>query len=192
VGTRYTRDPGGGAFYGPKIDIKIRDAIGRAWQLSTIQFDFNLPERFDLSYVGEDSRLHRPLMIHRALYGSIERFFAILVEHYAGAFPVWLAPIQARLLSVTERAHAHCRDAALQLRAAGLRVDADDTGDKLGAKIRRAQTEKIPYMLIAGDKDVAAGTLSPRLRDGSQLPPLSTAALIEHLRAQATPAARSA
>jgi len=179
-------DPGGGAFYGPKIDIKIRDAIGRAWQLSTIQFDFNLPERFDLSYVGEDNRLHRPLMIHRALYGSIERFFAILVEHYAGAFPLWLAPIQARLLPVTERAHAHCQAAALQLKAAGLRVDVDTTGDKLGAKIRRAQTEKLPYMLIAGDKDVTAGTLSPRLRDGSQLPPLPVADLIEHVRAQST------
>jgi threonyl-tRNA synthetase len=169
------------AFYGPKIDIQVTDAIGRKWQCATIQLDYIQPENFDLHYIGEDSKKHRPVVIHRAIFGSFERFIAMLIEHYAGAFPVWLAPVQARGVVVSEKQVDFARTVEKQLRARGLRVDLDLSNDKLGAKIRRAQMEKIPYMLVLGDKEVAAGTVSPRARDGQQLPPMSLEAFADRL-----------
>jgi threonyl-tRNA synthetase len=171
-GLEFEVDEGGGAFYGPKIDIKLRDAIGREWQCSTIQADFQLPERFDLSYVGQDGAKHRVAMIHRALFGSLERFFAVLIEHYAGAFPMWLAPVQARVLTISEKQETWARNVLGVLQNRGFRVDADLSPDKVGAKIRRAQLEKIPVMLVCGPKEMEAGTVAPRLRDGKQLDPM--------------------
>jgi len=169
AGLAYERDEGGGAFYGPKIDIKIHDALGREWQLSTIQFDFNIPQRFGLAYVGEDGQEHQPYMVHRALLGSLERFFGILIEHYGGAFPLWLAPEQARVIPVTERQEAYAAAVAQRLTAADLRATVDGKSDKLGAKIRRAQEEKIPYMLIAGAREAERGTVALRSRTGGDL-----------------------
>src|SRR5262249_41663386 len=146
-----------------------RDAIGREWQCSTIQVDFNLPERFDLNYVGQDGSKHRVVMIHRALYGSLERFFAVLIEHYAGAFPMWLAPVQAARLTLPEKQEEWARKVAAQLTARGFRVDSDLSADKVGAKIRRAQLEKIPVMLVCGPKEMEQGSVAPRLRDGLRL-----------------------
>jgi threonyl-tRNA synthetase len=163
-GIKYEIEPGGGAFYGPKIDMKVRDAIGREWQMSTIQFDFNMPERFDMSYIGDDGAEHRPFMVHRALLGSIERFFAVLVEHYAGAFPLWLAPEQARILPITDGQVAHCEALAGRLRAAGFRVSVDSRSGTIGSKIREAQVEKIPYMAIIGGREAEAGTIALRTR----------------------------
>lgn len=160
---------GDGAFYGPKIDIYINDAIGRPWQLSTVQFDFNLPERFDLSYVGEDGGHHRPYMIHRALLGSMERFFGILIEHHAGAFPVWLAPVQAVLIPIADRHLEACRKTCERLRDAGLRAEVDESAERMNAKIRKAQVQKIPYMLVVGDREAAEGAVSVRLRSGEDL-----------------------
>jgi threonyl-tRNA synthetase len=180
-GLPYETDPGGGAFYGPKIDLKLRDALGREWQCSTIQVDFNLPNRFGLEYVGADGAKHRVVMVHRALLGSLERFFAVLVEHYAGAFPVWLAPIQARVINIGDRQEAWVNEVEATLRAKGFRVDADTSTDKLNAKIRNAQLEKIPYMLVCGDKEVEAKGVAARLRDGKQLPPMSLDEFIQHL-----------
>jgi threonyl-tRNA synthetase len=168
-GLEYELDPGGGAFYGPKIDLKLRDAIGREWQCSTIQVDFQLPEKFDLTYVGQDGAKHRVAMIHRALYGSIERFFAVLLEHYAGAFPLWLAAVQARVVTISEKQEEWARTVAQTLHERGFRVDTDLSSDKVGAKIRRAQLEKIPVMLVCGPKEMDAGSVAPRLRDGKQL-----------------------
>jgi len=164
----YEIDQGGGAFYGPKIDLKIKDAIGREWQMSTIQFDFNLPERFDLNFVGDDGERHRPYMVHRALFGSIERFFGILVEHYAGAFPLWLASEQARILPLTEEQTGAADEMLATLRKAGLRVTVDYKAGKVGAKIRAAQLAKVPYMLVVGPKEVEEGQVAVRCRDGSQ------------------------
>jgi threonyl-tRNA synthetase len=169
-GLPYQVDEGGGAFYGPKIDLKIRDALGREWQCATFQLDFQLPERFALEYVGADGLRHRPVMIHRALLGSVERFIAVLIEHHAGAFPLWLAPVQARVLSVSEKAEVYAQEVSAKLVAAGIRAEADVAPDKLGAKIRRAQVEKIPYMVVVGEKDMAARVVSPRTREGQQLP----------------------
>ncbi len=147
-------DPGGGAFYGPKISVQARDAIGRTWQMSTIQVDFQLPQRFDLHYVGADNERHRPIMIHRALFGSVERFFAVLLEHYAGAFPTWLAPVQVSLLPVADRHHGYADAVAQRLRAAGLRHEVLDAhNDTLGNRVRKAKTEKVPYVLVVGDDD---------------------------------------
>jgi threonyl-tRNA synthetase len=174
----YTIDEGGGAFYGPKIDLNLKDAIGRKWQLSTIQFDFNLPERFDLTYIGPDGQEHQPYMIHRTLLGSLERFFGVLIEHYAGAFPVWLSPVQAILIPITDRHLDYAGAVAAELRAAGLRVEVDDSGDRMGNKIRKAQGQKIPYMLVVGDKEVAANQVSVRLRSGDDLGPQPVAAFI--------------
>ncbi len=167
-GLAYEVDEGGGAFYGPKIDVKIKDALGRAWQCSTIQFDFNLPERFDMTFVGEDGREHRPFMIHRALLGSIERFFGVLVEHYAGAFPVWLAPEQVRIIPIADRHLDYARQVEAKLRAAHLRVEIDSSSSRMNAKIREAQMEKVPFMLILGDREVEEGTVSVRLRSGEK------------------------
>jgi len=184
-GLPYEMDPGGGAFYGPKIDLKLRDAIGREWQCSTLQVDFNNPERFDMTYVGQDGAKHRVVMMHRALLGSIERFFAVLVEHYAGAFPLWLAPVQARVITVSEKQDAWATEVQKTLREHGFRVEADLSSDKLGAKIRRAQVEKVPYMLVCGDKEVAARAVAPRTREGKQLPAMALEEFVRYFAAEA-------
>jgi len=186
TGHPFEVDAGGGAFYGPKIDLKIRDAIGREWQCTTFQLDYQMPERFELEYVANDGTRRRPIMIHRALLGSIERFIAVLIEHYAGAFPMWLAPVQARVISVSEKAETYAREAEGVLLAAGLRADADLSADKLNAKIRRAQMEKIPYMLVVGERDMAARVVSPRTREGKQLPALPLDDMAKTLVAEAT------
>jgi len=160
----FKRIEGEAAFYGPKIDVKLIDAIGRPWQLTTVQFDFNLPARFDLEYVGEDGSRHQPLMVHRALLGSVERFFGILIEHYAGAFPAWLAPVQVEVLPLSEKIAAYAQQVTEKLRGAGFRVHLDDRNEKLRAKIRDAQLQKIPYMLVVGGKEAEAGTVSVRHR----------------------------
>ena len=165
-GLPYKVKEGDAAFYGPKIDIDVRDAIGRTWQLSTIQLDFNHPDRFDLEYVGADNARHRPIMLHRALFGSLERFFGVLLEHYAGAFPTWMAPVQARVLPVAEAHQAHAAQVVERLAAEGFRVDIVDANDQLGKRIRSAKLEKIPYVLVVGDDDVAAGTLGVNPRGG--------------------------
>jgi threonyl-tRNA synthetase len=185
AGMPYEVDEGGGAFYGPKIDLKIRDAIGREWQCTTFQLDFQMPQRFELEYVAPDGSRQRPVMIHRALFGSIERFFAVLIEHFAGAFPMWLAPVQARVITVSEKAEAYGREVETVLLAAGLRADSDLSADKLNAKIRRAQLEKIPYMLVVGERDMAARVVSPRTRDGKQLPAQPIDELTKNLLAEA-------
>ncbi len=161
-------DPGGAAFYGPKISVQARDAIGRTWQMSTIQLDFNLPERFELEYTAPDGSRQRPVMIHRALFGSIERFFAVLTEHYAGAFPAWLAPVQVLAVPVAEAFDDYLSDVAARLRAEGIRVEVDLSDDRFGKKIRNASTQKVPFVLIAGGEDVEAGAVSFRYRDGRQ------------------------
>ncbi len=166
AGIDYDVDEGGGAFYGPKIDLKIKDALQREWQLSTIQFDFNLPDKFDLTFIGEDGEAHRPYMVHRALLGSLERFFGVLIEHYAGAFPVWLMPTQAVVIPIADRHVPFAKEVYQQLREAGLRVKLDDRGDRMNAKIRDAQNQKIPYMLIVGDREMESGQVSLRLRSG--------------------------
>ena len=166
----YDVDEGGGAFYGPKIDLKVHDALGREWQLSTIQFDFNLPARFGLEYTGEDGQRHRPYMVHRALLGSMERFFGVLIEHFAGAFPVWLAPVQAVVIPISTDKHLdYARDVTDRLKAAGLRVELDEGKDRMQAKIRQAQQQKVPYMLVVGGKEQEQGTVAVRLRSGEDL-----------------------
>jgi threonyl-tRNA synthetase len=165
----YQIDEGEATFYGPKIDLKVKDALGREWQLSTIQFDFTLPERFDLTYVGDDGQEHRPYMIHRALLGSMERFMGVLIEHFAGAFPVWIAPVQAVLIPIADRHLEYANDVAERLRGAGLRVEVDDRGERMNAKIRDAQLAKVPYMLIIGDREVEAGAVAVRLRSEENL-----------------------
>ncbi len=170
-GLSYRREEGEAVFYGPKIDIKIKDALGRAWQCTTIQFDFNIPERFDLTYVGPDGKEHRPYMVHRALLGSMERFFGVLIEHYAGAFPVWLSPVQVRIIPITERHNDYAYKIADRLRMEGLRVEVDDGPERMQAKIRQAQLEKIPYMLIVGDREVKEEKVAVRLRSGEDLGP---------------------
>ncbi len=165
-GLEYKIDEGGGAFYGPKIDLKIKDALGRSWQLTTIQFDFNLPERFDITYVGEDGREHQPYMIHRALLGSLERFFGILVEHYGGAFPAWLAPEQIRVIPIADRHMEYAKQVEERLRQAHFRVVADTSNSRMNAKIRQAQMQKVPYMLVIGDREAEAGAVSVRMRSG--------------------------
>ncbi|HEX9714173.1 MAG TPA: threonine--tRNA ligase, partial [Desulfurivibrionaceae bacterium] len=172
-GLAYEIDPGEGVFYGPKIDIKIKDVLGRSWQCSTIQVDFNLPERFEMTYTGEDGKEHQPIMIHRALMGSLERFIGVLIEHYAGAFPVWLAPAQARIMNITDAQSDYAEEVYAELRRAGVRVEKDLRNEKLNYKIREAQMQKIPYMLIIGDKEVEARQVTVRLRNGDNLPAMS-------------------
>lgn len=163
-GISYERIEGEAAFYGPKIDIKVEDSIGRLWQLSTVQFDFNLPERFQLEYIGEDNLRHRPVMVHRALFGSVERFFGVLIEHYAGAFPLWLAPVQVAVLPITDRINDYAEQIARRLSEKGFRVEANVRSDKIGAKIREAQLKKVPYMLILGDRERDEGLVAVRER----------------------------
>ncbi len=163
-GIEYERIEGEAAFYGPKIDFKVEDAIGRLWQLGTVQRDFNLPERFQLEYIGEDNKPHRPVMVHRALFGSIERFFGVLIEHYAGAFPMWLAPVQVVVLPITDRINEYAEKVTQELRGAGLRVEVNVRNDKIGAKIRDAQLQKIPFMLVLGDREAEQGQVAVRER----------------------------
>ena len=179
-------DPGGGAFYGPKIDIKIKDALGRSWQCSTVQVDFNNPERFELSYIGEDGKAHRPIMIHRALMGSIERFFGILIEHYGGAFPTWLAPVQAVIMNITDHQQDYVAAVVAQLKKAGFRAEADLRNEKIGFKIREAEKAKVPFMFVAGNREMQEGTLSVRGRRGSNLGTKTVAEVVDLLRAEVT------
>jgi threonyl-tRNA synthetase len=172
-GLEYQLDPGEGVFYGPKIDIKIKDVLGRSWQCSTIQVDFNLPERFEVSYIGEDGKEHQPIMIHRALMGSLERFIGVLIENYAGAFPLWLAPVQARIMNITDAQSDYCEKVYQELRQSGVRIEKDLRNEKLNYKIREAQLAKIPYMLVIGDREVESGTVTVRERSGKNLPPMS-------------------
>jgi threonyl-tRNA synthetase len=180
-GWSYKVDEGGGAFYGPKIDIKIEDAIGRKWQCSTIQVDFNLPDRFDLEYVAEDGTRKRPIMIHRALFGSLERFFGILVENYGGDFPLWLAPIQVRLIAVSDEQMPYLTEVERQMKAQGIRVQLDRSGERMQKQIRKAELEKIPVMAIAGNKEVESGSLSLRTRGQGELGVLTTQAVMDKL-----------
>ncbi len=174
-------DPGEGVFYGPKIDIKIKDSLGRAWQCTTIQVDFNLPERFDMEFVGSDGARHRPIMIHRALMGSLERFFGVLIEHYAGAFPAWLAPVQAEVIPVGETVNAYAKKVEEELNRAGIRVETDDRNEKLGFKIREAQLQKVPYMLVVGGKEETAGTVSVRSRAEGDLGAMTIADFVARI-----------
>ena len=164
LGYDFEVNEGDGAFYGPKLDFHLTDCLGRTWQCGTIQLDFQLPERFELEYVGADGEKHRPIMIHRVVFGSIERFIGILTEHFAGAFPTWLAPVQVKLLPIADRHIDYLNTVKAKLEAAGIRCEVDDRSEKIGFKIRSAQMEKVPYMLVAGDKDIEAGTVSVRSR----------------------------
>jgi threonyl-tRNA synthetase len=175
---------GEGAFYGPKIDVKLKDALGRRWQCATIQVDFFMPERFDLTYVGSDGERHQPVMLHRVILGAMERFIGVLIEHYGGAFPAWLAPVQAILLTVTERHTPYGEKVYQQLIQKGIRVERDFRNEKLGFKIREAQMQKIPYMLVLGDKEEKEGTLSPRLRSGETMKPIPIEEFIKKVESE--------
>jgi threonyl-tRNA synthetase len=181
----YSVDEGGGAFYGPKVDIKVRDAIGRSWQCTTVQFDFNLPERFDITYVGQDGNEHRPYMVHRALFGSLERFFGVLVEHYGGAFPIWLAPIQAIVIPIADRHLEYAEAIKSELNSGGVRTHSDTRNERMNAKIRDAQLQKVPFILVVGDREVENHVVSVRLRNGQDMGALSTEALSTHIRDEA-------
>ncbi|HEX7332521.1 MAG TPA: threonine--tRNA ligase [Pyrinomonadaceae bacterium] len=181
-GIAYQRVEGEAVFYGPKIDIRVEDAIGRTWQLTTVQFDFNLPERFQLEYIGEDNKPHRPIMIHRALFGSMERFFGVLIEHYAGAFPLWLAPVQIAVLPITDRVNDYADGLARELREAGFRVEANLRSEKIGAKIRDAQLQKVPFMLVLGDREMEQQTVAVRERARGDIGVMSVAEFKEMAR----------
>jgi threonyl-tRNA synthetase len=182
-GIPYKTIPGEAAFYGPKIDIKLVDVLGRLWQLSTVQFDFNLPARFELEYVGEDGERHQPVMVHRALFGSVERFFGVLIEHYAGAFPLWLAPVQVGLVPISERHHAYAKKVEAELKAAGLRVELDDRNEKMNGKIRDFANQKTPYILVFGDKEEASNSVSVRARAKGDLGSIPLADFIAKAKA---------
>ena len=187
IGLPYELKPKEGNFYGPKIDFDVTDSIGRKWQLATVQLDYLAPDRFDLAYVGDDNKEHRPVVIHRAIYGSFERFIAILVEHFAGAFPAWLAPVQARVVTVSDRFDAWAREVTGRLGDLGFRVEMDESSDKLGAKIRNAQLAKIPFALVVGEKEVQAKGVSPRRHGGEDLKTMPLEAFVEILRKEAAP-----
>ena len=180
-GQPYDVDEAGGAFYGPKIDIHIRDAIGRLWQITTVQFDFNLPERFGLKYVGEDGSEHQPYMIHRALLGAMERFMGVLIEHYGGAFPTWLAPVQATIIPIADRHLDYAAGVEAQLAEAGVRADTDRRNERMNAKIRDAQLQKIPYMLVVGDREIDAGGVAVRMRTGENLGTVPVSDLVDRI-----------
>ncbi len=186
-GLEYEIDPGEGVFYGPKIDLKIKDVLGRFWQCSTIQVDFNLPERFDITYIGEDNKFHRPIMIHRALLGSLERFFGVLIENYAGAFPFWIAPVQIKVLTITDRNIAYGESVVETLRKEGFRVEADFRNEKLNYKIRMAQQEKVPYMIILGDKEERDKVVSVRTRKGEVINNLKIEEFINKIKSENQP-----
>jgi len=178
-GRPYEINEGDGAFYGPKIDIKLRDCLDRRWQCATIQCDFTLPERFDLTYVASDGERKRPVMVHRVILGSIERFIGVLIEHFAGSFPLWISPVQAVIVTVTENQVSFAKDVYRRLRDAGIRVESDLRNEKLSFKIREAQLQKTPYMLVIGDKEVEQGTVTPRYRDGKNLQPMKPEEFID-------------
>jgi threonyl-tRNA synthetase len=178
----YKTMPGEAVFYGPKIDVKMVDAIGRPWQLSTVQFDFNLPARFGLEYVAEDGSRKQPLMVHRALFGSIERFFGVLIEHYAGAFPVWLAPVQAVMIPIAERHVEYANKVAGQLKAAGVRVDVDARNEKMNAKIREHAMQKVPFLLVVGDKEAEAGKVNVRTRGKEKTEDMASGEFVEKIK----------
>ena len=180
-GIDYEYDEGGGAFYGPKIDIDVKDALGRPWQCTTVQFDFNLPERFGLTYIGDDGREHQPYMVHRALFGSVERFMGVLIEHYGGAFPTWLAPVQATVVPIADRHHDYAFEVEAELVRAGLRVETDAGNERMNAKIRSAQMRKVPYMLVVGDREAAAGAAAVRLRSGENLGAMPVSEIVERI-----------
>ncbi len=181
-GYAYQEDPGEGVFYGPKIDVKIQDALGRSWQCSTVQVDFNNPERFGLTYIGEDGKTHQPIMIHRALLGSIERFFGILIEHYGGAFPTWLAPVQVAILPISQKHEAYARKVGKNLRAKGCRIDLDLRNEKIGLKIRESEKAKVPFMVVVGDREAESETLSVRQRNGKNLGTMSMNDILQLIR----------
>ena len=180
-GLSFGIDEGGGAFYGPKIDIHITDALGRAWQCTTIQFDFTLPERFDLTYQDDEGNRVQPYMVHRAILGSVERFFGVLIEHYAGAFPLWLAPVQAVVIPIADRHLEYASQVQDTLAKAGFRVEVDARGDRMNQKIRNAQMQKVPYMLVVGDKEAEAESVSVRHRDEGDLGPMPVSSFTERL-----------
>ena len=184
LGREYTVNEGDGAFYGPKLDFHLVDAIGRTWQCGTIQLDMQLPERFELEYTGEDGQKHRPVMIHRVVFGSIERFIGILIEHFAGAFPTWLAPVQAMIIPITDRQHEYAKELEKKLAAAGIRVEADYRSEKMGYKIREAQLKKIPYMLVVGDKEMEDGTVAVRARKEEKGGTMTVDAFLAAIRAE--------
>jgi threonyl-tRNA synthetase len=177
----YVRAEGEAVFYAPKIDLHLVDALGRKWQCCTIQVDFNMPEGFDLSYIGEDGAQHRPFMVHRALLGSLERFIGVMIEHYAGAFPVWLAPVQAIVLPIADRHNEYAARVQAELQEAGLRVELDDRSERVNAKIRDAQLQKVPYMLVVGDREAEAAAAAVRLRSGENLGALPLADVIARI-----------
>ena len=181
LGYDYKVNEGDGAFYGPKLDFHLTDCIGRTWQCGTIQLDFQLPERFELEYVGADGNKHRPIMIHRVVFGSIERFIGILIEHFAGAFPVWLAPVQVKLLPIADRHLDYIYEVKKALEAKGIRCEVDDRNEKIGYKIREAQVNKVPYMVIVGDKDVESGTVAIRSRKDGDLGAMTSAEFVDFM-----------
>ncbi len=178
----YAVNEGDGAFYGPKIDFHLEDSIGRTWQCGTIQLDFQLPQRFEAEYIGEDGRKHRPVMIHRVVFGSIERFLGILIEHFAGKFPLWLSPVQVKILPVSDKSLDYAKEIEGILQSEGLRCEVDERTEKIGYKIRAAQLEKIPYMLILGEKEAQAGSVSVRERESGDLGSMTVEELLEILR----------
>ena len=182
MGLKYIVNEGDGAFYGPKIDFHLRDSIGRTWQCGTIQLDFQLPQRFELEYIGADGEKHRPIMIHRVAFGSIERFIGILIEHFAGAFPTWLAPVQVKVLPISDKYMDYAEKVKAALDAENIRAEVDTRSEKIGYKIREAQTQKIPYMLVVGDRDMENQTVSVRLRTGEDLGAMSVADFAARLK----------
>jgi threonyl-tRNA synthetase len=186
-GLQYEVDEGGGAFYGPKIDLKIKDVLGRAWQCSTVQVDFNLPERFDMTFVGEDNVRHQPIMIHRAIFGSMERFFGVLVEHYGGAFPLWLSPVQVRIATIGGEQVEYGEKVFKTLKENGIRVEKDFRNEKLGFKVREAQLEKIPYLLVVGNNEMESGTVAPRKLGGKNLPTMTVDEFMNSIESELDP-----
>jgi len=182
AGLEYEIDEGGGAFYGPKIDLKLYDSLGREWQCSTIQFDFNLPERFKMKYVGSDGKNHRPVVVHRALFGSLERFFALLIEHYNGDFPLWFAPVQFGIVPINRSHNNYCKRLEIDLKKIGLRVEADYTESNMREKIKHFENEKVPIMLVVGDRDIEQGGFSVRSRKQGNLGAMNIGSLTEHIK----------
>ena len=186
-GLKYEMDEGGGAFYGPKIDLKIKDVLGRAWQCSTVQVDFNLPERFEMSFIGDDNTRHQPIMIHRAIFGSMERFFGVLIEHYGGAFPMWLSPVQMRIATIADEHVEYGERVYKTLKEKGMRVEKDFRNEKLGFKVREAQLEKIPYLLVIGNNEMESGTVAPRKLGGENLPSMTIEDFVNSVESELDP-----